>query len=188
MQIANLDGEYKKLTTAMLKQKVEIYREVDKAFNQMEQEIEVVKVKHRSIFQKHLDEIKQLQSSMLQTLYAVNEMKESNEVSATFNCSCKAEEFSKLLPKVNVSMPNFIPKKKRNKEEFCSLIGKLTPLSTTLVERVFTAKRPNTSVRELLNEPDVLNTIKTGHKYLRNVTCFNEEQIWTSGGNAYFKC
>ncbi|XP_078340748.1 uncharacterized protein LOC144627486 [Crassostrea virginica] len=180
LQIASLDGEYKKLSTEMSRQREEIYREVDNAFNQMEKEIREIKVKHKSILQKHLDEIKQLQSSMLQTLYALNEVEESNEVSATINYSCKTEEFSKLPPKVNVSIPKFIPKQ-INREEFCSLIGKLSPLSTTLEERFFTVKKANTSVKELLDEPEVINTIKTGHEYLRSVTCLNEDQIWTSG-------
>ena len=82
MQIDNLDGEYEKLTTAMSKQREEIYREVDNTFNQMEKEIDEINVTHCSILQKHLDEFKQLQSPMLQTLSALNEMEESNEVYA----------------------------------------------------------------------------------------------------------
>ncbi|XP_022296617.2 uncharacterized protein LOC111106294 [Crassostrea virginica] len=188
MQIASLDGEYKKLTTEISKQREEIHREVDNAINQMEKEIDEIKVKHRSILQKHLDEIKRLQSHMLQTLYALNEVEESNEVSATIKYTCKTEEFSKLPLKVNVSMPKFIPNQMK-REEFCRIIGKLTPLSTTLEERVFTAKKPNTSVRELLDESKVINTIKTRHRYSRNVTCLNEEQIWTSAErNAYINC
>ncbi|XP_078340729.1 uncharacterized protein LOC144627476 [Crassostrea virginica] len=187
LQIASLDGEYKKLSTEMSGKREEIYREVDNAFNQMEKEIGEIKVNHKSILQKHLDEIKQLQSSMLQTLNALNEMEESNEVSATINYSCKTEELSKLPPKVILSMPRFI-RKQIKREEFCCLIGKLSPLSTTLEERVFTAKKPNTSVRELLNEPEVLNTIKTGHRHLHSVTCHNDEQIWTTGGTADIKC
>ncbi|XP_078340732.1 uncharacterized protein LOC144627477 [Crassostrea virginica] len=187
LQIASLDGEYKTLTTAMSKQREEIYREVDNAFNQMEKEIDEIKVKHRSILQKHLDEIKQSLSLMVQTLDALNKMEESNEVSPTINYSCKTEEISKLPPKVNVSMPKFIPNQKK-REELCSLIGKLTPLSTTLEERVFTAKKPNTSVRELLDKPDIISTIKTGHKYICSVTCLNEEQVWTSGETADIKC
>nr|XP_022296617.1 uncharacterized protein LOC111106294 [Crassostrea virginica]XP_022296618.1 uncharacterized protein LOC111106294 [Crassostrea virginica]XP_022296619.1 uncharacterized protein LOC111106294 [Crassostrea virginica] len=188
MQIASLDEEYKKLTTEMSKQREEIHREVDNAIDQMEQEIDEIKVKHRSILQKHLDEIKRLQSHMLQTLYALNEVEESNEVSATIIYTFKTEEFSKLPLKVNVSMPKFIPNQMK-REEFCRIIGKLTPLSTTLEEREFTAKKPNTSVRELLDEPEVINTIKTGHRNPRNVTCLNEEQIWTSAEKtADIKC
>ena len=84
-------------------------------------------------------------------------------------------------------MPKFIPKQ-REKEQLCSLIGKLTPSASTLEERVFTAKKATTSVRVLLDEPEVLNTIKTGHERLRSVTCLNEEQIWTSGKTADIKC
>ncbi|XP_078341716.1 uncharacterized protein LOC144627783 [Crassostrea virginica] len=187
MQIASLDGEYKKLTTEMSKQREEIHREVDIAINQMEKEIGEIKVKHHSILQKHLDEIKQLQSLMQQTLNALNEMEESNEVSSAIHYSSKNEQFSKLPPKVDVSMPKFI-RKQIKKEELGSLIGKLTPLSTILEERFFTAKKPSASVRELLDKPEVLNTIKMGHSRLRSVTCLNEEQIWTSGETADIKC
>nr|XP_022299823.1 uncharacterized protein LOC111108320 [Crassostrea virginica]XP_022299824.1 uncharacterized protein LOC111108320 [Crassostrea virginica] len=182
MQIASLDGEYKKLTTEMSKQREEMHREVDNAMEQMEKEIDEIKVKHQSILQNHLDEIKQLQSLMQQTILVLNVLEESNEVSKTIHFSSKNEEFSKLPPKVIASMPKFIPKQ-IEREELYSLIGKLTPLSTTLEQRVFT-----TSVRELLDEPEVLNTIKTGHKNLRSVTCLNEEQIWTSGETADIKC
>ncbi|XP_078309551.1 uncharacterized protein LOC144617950 [Crassostrea virginica] len=185
MQITSLDGEYKKLTKEMSKQREEIHREVDMAINQMEEEIGEIKVKHRSILQKHLDEIKQLQSLMQQTLNALNEMEESNKVIPTINYSSKTEQFSKLPPKVNVSMSKFI-RKQIKKEELGDLVGKLTPFSIVLEERVFTAKKP--TVRELLDEPEVLNTIKTGHSSLRSVTCLNEEQIWTSGYTADIKC
>nr|XP_022299147.1 uncharacterized protein LOC111107981 [Crassostrea virginica] len=188
-KIANLDVEYKKLKTELSKQREEIHRDVDNAIHIMEKEIDEIKVKHHSILQQHLDEIKQLQSLMQQTLHALNEMEDSNEVTPTIHYSSKNEEFRKLPPKVHVSMPKFIPKQ-NEREEFCRLIGKLTSLSTTLEESVFTAKKPNTSIRELLDEPEVLNTIKTGHGDLCSVTCLNEEQIWTSsrGMTADIKC
>ncbi|XP_078341681.1 uncharacterized protein LOC111110081 [Crassostrea virginica] len=186
-QIANLDGEYEKLTTEMSKQREELHREIDNAINQMDKEIGEIKVKHHNILKEHINEIKQVQSLMQNTLDSMNEIEESNEVSPAIHYSSKVEEFRKLPPKINVSMPMFIPKQVA-REEFSSLIGKLTPLSTTLEERVFTAKKPNTSVRELLDEPEVLNTIKIGHENLCSVTCINEEQIWTSGLTADMKC
>nr|XP_022290182.1 tripartite motif-containing protein 2-like isoform X3 [Crassostrea virginica] len=187
-QIANLDVDYQKFTTQMSKHREELHREIDNAMDQREKEIDENKLKHLSILTKHLEEIKQLQSLMQESLHNLNEMEDSNEVTPTIHYSSKNQEFSKLPPKVIVSMPIFIPKPIYKKEEICSLIGKLTPLSTTLEERVFTAKKPNTSVRELLDEPEVLNTIKTGHEYLRSVTCLYEEEIWTSGRTADFKC
>ena len=161
MQIASLDGEYQKLSTAMSRQREKIQREIDNSINQLEKEIGEIKVKHHSILQRELDEIKQLHFLMQQTLYALNEIEESNDVSVTLNYSCKNEEFSKLPPNVHVSMPKFIPNLMK-RDEVCMLIGKLSPFSTTLEERVFTAKEPNASVRELLDVPEVLHTIKTG--------------------------
>ncbi|XP_078341363.1 uncharacterized protein LOC111108856 [Crassostrea virginica] len=186
-QISNLDGEYKKLLTEISKQREEMHREVDNAVNQMEVEIHEIKVKHHSILRKHLDEINQLQSLMRETLLALNEIQKSNEVSKTIHYSSINEVFSTLPPKVHVSIPKFTPKQ-REKDELCSLIGKLTSLSTTLEERVFKAKKPNTSVREMLEEPEVLNTIKGGYEYLHSVTCLNEEHIWMSGDTADITC
>ena len=98
---------------------------------------------------------------MQKTLVSLHEIEESNEVSPTIHYSSKVEEFSKLPPKVNVSMPKLIPKQIA-REELSSLVGKLIPLSTTLEERVFTAKKPNTSVGELLDEPEVLTGFQIG--------------------------
>ncbi|XP_078340739.1 uncharacterized protein LOC144627481 [Crassostrea virginica] len=177
-QIANMDGEYEKLTTEMSKQREELHREIDNAINQMEKEIGEIKVKHHRILKKHLEEIKQVQSLMQKTLVSLYEIEESNEVSPTIHYNSKVEEFRKLPPKVNVSMPKFIPKQAA-RDELSNFIGKLTPLSTTLEE---------TSVRELLGEPEVLNSIKTGHDKLRSVACLNEEEIWTSGETTDIKC
>ncbi|XP_078339949.1 uncharacterized protein LOC144627285 [Crassostrea virginica] len=186
-QIANLDREYEKLTTEMSKQREELHREVDNAIDQMINEIGEIKVKHHSILEEHLEEVRRVQSLMQKTLVSLNEIEESNDVSPTIHYSSKVEEFRKLPPKINISMPKFIPKQVA-REEFSNLIGKLIPLSTTLEERVFTAKKPNTSVRELLDEPEVLNTIKTGCQILCSLTFLNEEQIWTSGNTADIKC
>ncbi|XP_078337481.1 uncharacterized protein LOC111099816 [Crassostrea virginica] len=186
-QITNIDVDYRKLTMEMSKHRKELHREVDREINQREKEIDENKAKHLSILQKHLEEIKQLQSLIQETLHDLNEIMDSNETTPIIHYSSKNQEFSKLPPKVIVSMPRFIPKP-IEKEELCSLIGKLIPLSTTLEERVFTAKKTNTSVRELLDEPEVLNTIKTGHEKIFNVTCLHEEEIWTSGQTADIEC
>nr|XP_022302806.1 uncharacterized protein LOC111110549 [Crassostrea virginica] len=84
-------------------------------------------------------------------------------------------------------MPKFISRQ-ITKKEICNLIGTLTPLSTTLEERVFTAKKPNISDRELLDEPEVLNTIITGHDNLCSVSCSHEEEIWISKESEEIRC
>ena len=186
-QIANLDVDYKKLSIEMSNYREELHREIDNAMNKREKEIDENKVKHQSILKKHLDEIKQLQSLIQESLQALNEMDDSNEVTPTIQYSSKNKEFSMLPPKVHVSMPKVIPKP-IEKADLCSLFGKLIPLSTTLEERVFTAAKPNTSVRELFDEFEVLNTINTGYEKLHSVICLNEEEIWTHGRTADIKC
>nr|XP_022288874.1 uncharacterized protein LOC111100978 isoform X2 [Crassostrea virginica] len=186
-EIASLDVDYNKLTMELSKHREELHREIDNAINQRQKEIDENKVKHLSILKKHLEEIKQMQSLMQETMHTLNEKEDSNEVTPIISYSSKIKEFSKLPPKVNVTMPKFIPRHKA-KEDLWSLIGNLTPLSTTLVERVFIAQKSNTSVRELLDEPEVLNTIKIEQENLCSITCLTEEEIWTSGETADIKC
>nr|XP_022288875.1 uncharacterized protein LOC111100979 [Crassostrea virginica] len=179
-KITSVDVDYNKLTMELSKHREKLHREIDNAINQRQKEIDENKMKHLSILKKHLEEIKQLQSLMQETIHTLNVKEDSNEVTPIISYSSEKQKFSKLPPKVNVSMPKFIPQQ-IEKEDVCSLIGKLTPLSTTLEERVFTTKKPNTSSKAQLDKPEVLNTIKTGYERLYNVDCLNEEEIWTSG-------
>ncbi|XP_019925335.3 tripartite motif-containing protein 2-like [Magallana gigas] len=188
-QLANLDGGYEKLTTTMSKQGEQWHREVDIIINKMKTEINEIKVKHKDILQKHLDEIKQIQSLIKQTLLAIKEIEKSTDVSPAIKYNSKIREFSKLPPKIEVSLPKFIPKP-IDREKLYSLFGQITPLSTgTATEgKNLSLNQPTTSVRELLNEPKIVATIQTGHKKLRNVTCLNDGRIWTSGETNDIKC
>ncbi|XP_065929366.1 uncharacterized protein [Magallana gigas] len=186
-QLANLDGGYEKLTTAMSKQGEQWHREIDIVVNKMKTEISEIKVKHRDILQKHLDEIKQKQALIKQTLLATEEIKKSTEVSPTIEYSSKIREFSKLPPKLKITVPTFIPKPLDHKK-LNRLFGKITPLSTATEENVLSLNQPNTSVRELLDEPELVATIHTGYKNLRSVTYLNEDCVWTCGLTNDFKC
>ncbi|XP_052677675.1 protein lin-41-like [Crassostrea angulata] len=186
-QLANLDGGYEKLTSAMSKQGEQWHREIDIVINKMKTEISEIKVKHRDILQKHLNEIKQIQSLIKQTLQTIREIEKSTEVSSTIEYSSKIREFSKLPPKVKVSLPTFIPKP-IDREKLYSLFGQITPLSTATEENVLSLNQPKTSVRELLDEPELVATIQTGYGNLRSVSCLNNGNIWTSGGTNDIKC
>nr|XP_034309590.1 uncharacterized protein LOC105317259 [Crassostrea gigas] len=187
-QLANLDGGYKKITTAMSKQGEQWHREIDIVVNKMKTEISEIKVKHRDLLQKHLDEIKQIQALIKQTLLAIEEIKKSTEVSPTIEYSSKIRDFSKFPPKIEVSLPTFIPKP-TDHEKLYILFGQITPfISTAPKNKVLSLNKPNTSSRELLDEPELLVTIQTGYKKLRNVTCQNEDRIWASGMINNIKC
>eukprot|EP00105_Crassostrea_gigas_P040452 XP_019924600.1 PREDICTED: uncharacterized protein LOC105332552 [Crassostrea gigas] len=186
-QIANLDGGYQKLTTNISKQGEQWHRDIDIVINKMKTEIGEIKEKHRDILQKHLEEIKQIQPLMDKSLLAMSEIKESREVTPIIEYSSKIREFSKLPHKVKVTLPTFISKP-IDREKLYSLFGHITPLSTATEENVLSLNQPNTSVRELLDEPELVTTIQTGYEFLMNVTCLNEDKIWTSGLTKDFKC
>nr|XP_034317457.1 uncharacterized protein LOC117686520 [Crassostrea gigas] len=186
-QLADLDGGYEKLTNTMSKQGEQWHREIDIVINKMKTEISEIKVKHIDILKKHLDEIKQIQSLMKQTLLALKEIEKSTEVAHSIEYSSKIQEFSKLPPKVQVSQPTFIPKP-IDREKLHSLFGQITPLATATEENDLSLNQPTISVRELLDEPELVATIQTEYKKLRSVTCLNDGMLWTNGMTNDIKC
>ena len=106
MQIVSLSEEYKKLITEMSKQREEIHREVDSAFNQMEDDTDEVKEEHHNILKNDLDEINQFQSLMQQTLLDLIEIDEFNKVTPTIQYSSKNKKFRKLPLKCQCTFQN----------------------------------------------------------------------------------
>ncbi|XP_052696297.1 uncharacterized protein LOC128174913 [Crassostrea angulata] len=186
-QLANLDGGYEKLTTTMSKQGEQWHREIDFVINKMKSEIDEIKVKHRDVLKKQLDEIKQIQSLIKQTSLALRQIEKSTDISPTIEYSSKIRDFRKLPPKVQVSLPTFIPKPIDQKQLY-SLYGQITPLSTSTKENVLSLNQPNTSARQLLDKPEHVATIQTGYGELRSVSCLNEDKIWASGVTNNIKC
>ncbi|XP_052680146.1 uncharacterized protein LOC128160880 [Crassostrea angulata] len=128
----------------------------------MKTEISKIKVKHKDIIQKHLDEITQVQSLTKQTYLDLKEIEKSTEESPTIEYCSKKKEFSKLPPKVQASLPTFI-KKPIDHDKLYSLFGQINPLST-VTKDVLSFTQSNTSVRELLDEPELVVTIQTGYE------------------------
>ncbi|XP_065929906.1 uncharacterized protein [Magallana gigas] len=186
-QFASLDGGYEKLTTAMSKQGEQWHREIDIVINKMKIQISGIKVKHRDILQKHLHEIKQIQALIKQSLLAIEEIKKSTEVSPTIEYSSKIREFSKLPPKVKIALPTFFPKP-LDHEKLYNMFGQITPLSTATEENVLSLNQPNTSVRELLDKPELVATIQTGYEKVSRVTYLREDCVWTCGSSKDIKC
>uniref|UniRef100_A0A8W8MTE6 B box-type domain-containing protein n=1 Tax=Magallana gigas TaxID=29159 RepID=A0A8W8MTE6_MAGGI len=86
-----------------------------------------------------------------------------------------------------ITLPTFIPKP-LDHEKLYNLFGQITPLSTATEENVLSLNQPNTSVRELLDEPELVATIQTGYEKLRSVTYLNEDCVWTCGLTKDIKC
>ncbi|XP_052678417.1 uncharacterized protein LOC128159388 [Crassostrea angulata] len=189
-QLANLDGEYKELTTEILKEGKVWHRKIDLIINTMLTEIKEIKVNHEHNLQKHLDEIEQIQSAIKQTLLNMNEILKSTEASPIIEYSSKVREFSKLPLKLKTyaSKPAFISKP-INQEALYNLFGQITPLSTNTEENILKLSLPKPSVSELLDEPELVATIETGHEKLHKIiTCLNGEKLLTSGESVDIKC
>lgn len=145
-------------------------------------------MKHKDILQKHLDEIKHIQSLIEKTVQTIKEIEESNELSKTIEYNSKNGEFSKLPPKVIVSLPTFISKPMDHKN-LCSLFGQVTPLSTAIKQHVLLLMKPsNTSDKKLLDEPEIAAKIQTFNYNLSNTAYIDDEKIWTSGETGHIVC
>jgi hypothetical protein len=186
-QIGNLDGVYGKFTTIVTEHGDEWHREVDKAINRMKNEIEEMKTQHQELLKKHLDEIKQIQSLIAQSLITLKKMEESNEVSVTMEYRSQNQEFRKLPPRVRVSLPTFSPNAIDGEQLYKSL-GSWISLSFTTDEDGYTLKKTQPSLKELMDEPELVATINTGYENLRSVACLSEEEFWTSARVRDMKC
>ena len=180
--ISNIDGEYEKLLKEISKQREEIHKHVDNAFNKMEKKIGEMKMKHHIMLKKQLNETRHKQSLIKKSQDDLTELEECNNVWSTIQYISKNKEFSHPPPRISVKMPRFVPKQ-IDMVKLCSLFGELSPLSTILEEGVLIARKP-----ELLEKPEILHTFKTGHTGLRCVICLNEKQILASGKTFDIKC
>lgn len=132
-QIANLDGDYEKITTVISDQGDKWHREVNRVINKMKNEIKEIREKHRDILEIHLTEIKQIAALIKRNLSALRELEDSNNVSIIVDYRHRIKEFWKLPAKVHVTLSLFSPKP-INGEQFYKKFGSIKPLVSTTDE------------------------------------------------------
>lgn len=187
-QIASLDGEYENITTMMSKQGEEWHKEIERAIEQMKNEINEIKVNHRDILKKHLKEIKHIESMIKESLSTLKDLqRESNVVSTIMEYKSRNNEFGKLPPKIHVTVPTFCPRPV-DRIEAEKLIGSIKPLTSTTDENGYTLKKQRGVSRELLDTPEVINTFNTGYIKLRSVSFHSEQEIWACDEDNEIKC
>lgn len=140
-QIANLDKEYEKLTTELSKKQEEWHKEIDNVVSRMKYKIDGFKVKHRDVLVEHLNEIKKIETSIQESLSAFKELEESNVATSIMDYRPRNKEFSKLPPKVTVSMTTFYPKT-INSDQIFDMFGSLKPFDTKTDENGYELKKP----------------------------------------------
>ncbi|XP_062602488.1 uncharacterized protein LOC134264208 [Saccostrea cucullata] len=188
-RISSLDGDYRNLTELVTKHGEEWHKEIDKIIEEMKKEINEMKGKHKSILQQHLDEIKQVQSLMGETLLTLKKIEESNKVILALEYTSKINEFNTLHPIVQVSLPTFTTGN-LNREQICKLFGSLTPILITRDEEAFRINKTEDITKELLEVPKLIASINTEYNFIYGVTCtcLNEDEIWICGNTGDLKC
>lgn len=186
-KIVKLDGEYMKLMAAVTKHGEEWHREIDSAISNLKNEINKMKAKHRKVLVDHLDEIKQLESLVRENLSTLTYLGELKNVSATIKYKSRNKEFCKFPPKVQVIMPTFCYDSV-DKERISKLFGFIKPLTTKQNKYGYKLKIPMAPLRKLLDCPEVISTFITGFKYLRSISAYSEQEIWTSAKVNEIKC
>nr|XP_034306465.1 uncharacterized protein LOC105330559 isoform X1 [Crassostrea gigas] len=186
-QIANLDGDYEKITTVISDQGEKWHTEVNRVVNKMKNEITEIKEKHRDILEKHLNEIKLIESLIEGNLSKLTELEDSNDVSVILEYKSRIKEFRIPPVKVHVTLPSFFSKP-INGKQFYELFGSIKPLVSKTDEDDYKIKLQNCSPRELLDIPEVIKTFNTGYEDLRSISFYNEEEIWTGAKTRDIKC
>ncbi|XP_062595049.1 E3 ubiquitin-protein ligase TRIM45-like [Saccostrea cucullata] len=181
-----LENLYQKLKTAVNKQGENWHREINLIVNKQNSEIDDMKTKHISVLDKQENIITQLTSKIKHRIFDLQKILESNDLSLAHKS--RNDEFRRLPPDVNVSLPVFSPQK-INTKRLRQLFGSLSELSMTTkhgnaMETPETVS--NTQVRRLLDEPELITTINATNK-IYNIACLSDEEIWTRGNNNILK-
>jgi hypothetical protein len=96
----------------------------------------------------------------------------------SYSYKSRISEFKTLPPKVQVTLPNFSPKKIK---KISSRFGSLSPLSTEYdgIKPPEAVSPP--AVKPQLDDPQITTTISTGCIRLYCVRFLSEEKVWTLG-------
>ncbi|XP_056005905.1 uncharacterized protein LOC125658607 [Ostrea edulis] len=187
---AELETKYGKLTKAADQQGEALHREITTIVNQRKSDIAEMKIKHLAALDKNTDEITHSITELKQIILNLKAILESNDVSLISTYNSRNDEFRRLPPKVQVTLPSLSPQK-INTKQLREMFGSLSSLSINTEEQGYTMKSAETAssppVKSLLDEPRVTATIDTGNNRLFSVSCLGEEKVWTCGDNEIMK-
>lgn len=174
--ISILDQEYDKLTALVSKQGQKWHMEIESFVLKTKNEINENKVKHQLLLEKHLEDIKRIESQIQESLSTLNELGISKIVSAVIEYRSRNKDFRNLPSKLNVSFPMFCPDVIDIKQ-----IGSIEPIT-------FTTDKNGYNLKKELEKSQVINVLKTENDQLRSISYHNKEEIWTSTTDCFIKC
>jgi hypothetical protein len=191
-RMSQLKKESGDLSTVITKHGEDWHREIDKLVHKLKAEVEEMKTTQLHTLQKQLDKVNKKISEINDEIHSMDVALDSNDMSKVFSVTPNVDEYRKLPPKILPFLPKFNPGRI---QELCKLFGTLSPISVRSEEDGYSMKTTQKSpeaasspvIKQLLDEPETVTTIHTGYKYLCNVACPSEEEIWTCGDSTTMK-
>ncbi|XP_048744250.2 pyrin-like [Ostrea edulis] len=191
-RISQLEKEYGDLSTAITKHGEHWHREIDKLVQKLKADVEEMKTTQLHTLQKHLDEVNMKISDINDEIESADGALDSYDISTVLSVTPNVDQYKDLPQKIEPPSPKFSLGGIQD-EELGKLFGSLSSISVQSEEHGYniktTQKSPEASpvIKQLLDQPQTVTTIHTEHRKLHNVTCLNDEEIWTCGDGSTMK-
>ncbi|XP_078311106.1 uncharacterized protein LOC111136045 isoform X2 [Crassostrea virginica] len=171
-----------KLTAELKKHGEALHKEIDMIIKSKQAEIDVIDSKHQAALDKQEDEINNTITEMKQVIQDLKSLLDTSNVNLVSKYQSRIAEFRKLPHKLRISLPT-LKSVKINKEQILKLFGSLTPLSIETEEEGYTVPSPVVEspppAMSLLDVPKLITKLDTGYRLLYDVSCLNDDEIWT---------
>ncbi|XP_062602391.1 uncharacterized protein LOC134264103 [Saccostrea cucullata] len=191
-RMSQLEREHEDISTDITKHGEVWHREIDKLVKKLKAEDDEMKNSQLRILQKHLNEINKTMSDIKQEIDSNDMTINSEDISKVFSTKLNVDRCTKLPIKLVPSLPEFIPGKIDEEEEFRKIFGALSPSSLISEEQGYSMKTTQKSpevgscppAKQLLDVPETVTTLRTQQIYISGVVCLNDEEIWTKGNGS----
>ncbi|XP_062603319.1 uncharacterized protein LOC134265098 [Saccostrea cucullata] len=180
----DVEKHYEKLARDIIKEGECWQRDINIIVNKHLTEIDGMKTKHMAALIKQEKEVLKVTSDLKVAILDLRKILKSYDTSITSTYHSQNAEFRSLPPKINVSLPSFTSHQ-ISIEHLYQMFGSLSTLSTTIQEHDTVLKASKTMPcpehKQLLDKPKLTTTIETKYELLYNITCLDDEEVWTCG-------
>lgn len=176
IQISQIYINSDKLTTSLVELGENLHKAVDTLINRRKSEITNTYSKLLADLANHEREITKHISEIEQTVFDLNKLLDSNDMSLVCAYKFRGAEFKALPQQIQCNFPCFSPL--INTEQLYELFGFL-----------FTCNKEKRQVQKkyIIEKPHANIAIVTEFKSLFSVACLSEEEVWTCGNNGEIK-
>lgn len=184
---ADLSKNSQTLTTDFDKQGEEWHKEIENAIMKLKSDIEEMVNRHQAVLNKHEDEITVTITEIRQSIADLKKLQESKDICHVTEYESRNAEFQRLLPNINISLPNFTPQK-IDRDQFLKKFGSLDKPAVSFATKECSntvqipgAESSTLSDKPLLDIPKVVTAFVTEYEELKSVAYLNDDEVWTCG-------